>query len=340
MTTNAKKEIVAWDNIPETLTPEQVAFRDRVYDEWYAKLTATRDVNEDVVRAEMAWLYGYDNMPAPDVRVLESPAAVVKDARKIDANISATQWIGLSWDAPRVALYDAYNRMKAPDGKPMLFNEIMEHIRAISNAGFWDGVLFDNTEKGEPGLVLCSRRPLEIHHDEKFNPHSTTGPCARWSDGFAIYAYHGIELPGRYIETPAAITRDDILGERNTEVVRAIAEILGWETFLERVGTKLVDTCELPFFDVYGNGKTLKYELHELSRPGDRWERAPKFLRMQSPELVDGQQPFYIEPVHPGLKTAAAARRWQFPTKIYPETVWPSVEEANKNPELSFAAES
>jgi hypothetical protein len=57
---------------------------------------------------------------------------------------------------------------------------------------------------------------------------------------------------------------------------------------------------------------------------------------MQSPPLKDGTQPSYIEPVHPDLRTAQAARKWQC---VDAAGNWPDADECNDEPEIVFARE-
>ena len=77
------------------------------------------------------------------------------------------------------------------------------------------------------------------------------------------------------------------------------------------------------------------YQLYESK--SIRGEEMPKLLKMQSPELQDGQRPFYVESVPPGINSCRAARRWQFRK---PDGSWPSVWECNEVPALAFDVES
>lgn len=327
---------VSHDNIPETLSPEDAASRDAVYDWWYKFLTSEQDIDVPVLEEELAWLYAWDNMPPPDVMVCDSPRAVIEEARKYDPKIQSTQWIGLSWDAPRAAFYEAHNKLEGPNGKAMIYHEVMEHVLRMARAGAWDGILFDGETDKEPGLVIVSRRPLVLAHDEQYRPHSVAGPCASWRDGYKLYAYHGVELEEKHIMAPGSISKEELLAENNSERARAVAEILGWDQFVAKVGTRVVDTC----VDTLDDGTKMTYELHSLDGPEGRWEMAPKFLKMQSPVLVDGTQPFYFERVHPELRSAMAARKWQIPKSIYPRTEWPTPDECNQDSQLKFVQEA
>ena len=131
-----------------------------------------------------------------------------------------------------------------------------------------------------------------------------------------------------------------IMNERNSEVSRAMAERLGWDTYLKLADTFLIDK----WFDP---SKSLHYELWDFKK---RFELTPRLLKMESPELKDGTRPHYIEPVHHGLKTCQSARRWQFPEdedkqnqKVMFGGTWMSDVESvafcNVHPELEFSVE-
>ena len=121
--------------------------------------------------------------------------------------------------------------------------------------------------------------------------------------------------------------REEIMIEKNSEISRAMAERLGWKEYMKGAETILIDK----WFDP---DQVLHYELYGFKK---RFEMTPCLLKMESPEILDGIRPYYIEPVHPGLKSCQAARRWQF---LKPNGKWPSVGECNIDPELRFEIEA
>jgi hypothetical protein len=133
-----------------------------------------------------------------------------------------------------------------------------------------------------------------------------------------------VKVPAAVIEDPKSYTRDDILAERNSEVVRAIAEKLGWDDFTIRLGAVTVDTCDIESDGEDGQLCKLTYELLESDHTFD--DNQPKWLKMQSPELNDETQPYYVEPVDPELETASAARTWKMRRS---DGSWPSVTQCN-----------
>jgi len=176
-------------------------------------------------------------------------------------------------------------------------------------------------------IMVCDR-PKTINRDKRGRLHSEDGHAISWRDGWGIFMWHGVRVPAKLIMEPNAATKEEILGETNSEVSRAWAERLGWERYFA-----LADVVKI---DDFKDAKTgLAYELYDFRKRAG--ERQPRLLKMQSPTLNDGGQPYYIEPVDPGLKTAQAARRWQFQK---PNGNFPEVDECNKEPSLEFGWEA
>lgn len=127
---------------------------------------------------------------------------------------------------------------------------------------------------------------------------------------------------------PDSITTEQLHGEANAELLRVMAERMGWPLFLERMGAVIIDSWIDPWTE-------LSYDLLDLKER--KGERQPRWLRMRSPSLKDGTAPDYIEKVDPRLTSARAARRWQIQQA---DGTWPSVEWCNSQEgELRFAVE-
>lgn len=210
-------------------------------------------------------------------------------------------------------------------------------------------------------FIMVSDRPTAIKRDERGRLHAEDGMAISWPDGWGLWMWHGARVTEKIIMRPQEIMREEIMQESNSEVSRAIAERLGWDEYMKRADTVLVGK----WFDP---STSLHYELYELKK---RFEMTPRLLKMESPEVIDGSRPHYIEPVHPGLETCQAARKWQFmvldcdkckitvpATQIRHGDVqiitytacpkcgtpgiarWPEVAECNKSPELDFEVEA
>lgn len=189
-----------------------------------------------------------------------------------------------------------------------------------AKSGVWEVLWFKD-------LVVITCRPNRVKRDDSGRLHCSNGPAITWPNGEEYFFWHGTRVSEKIIMRPDEITKEDISNEKNSEVSRAIAEKLGWEEYMKRAETVLVDK----WFDP---DKLLHYELWDFKK---RFELTPKLLKMESPEILDGTRPYYVEPVDPGLTTCMAARRWQFRNL---DGSWPSVDECNMNPELVFEEEA
>jgi hypothetical protein len=139
-----------------------------------------------------------------------------------------------------------------------------------------------------------------------------------------MYYWHGVRVPARIIERPESYTASEIRKMRNSEITRALAERMGWNKFTKRLGARVIDSCDIESDGEDGQHCTLHYELLDVS---DHFaDGQPRFLKMQSPPLKDESQPYYLDPVDPGLQTAAAARAWR---NRKCDGSWPTVEECN-----------
>lgn len=76
---------------------------------------------------------------------------------------------------------------------------------------------------------ICSRNAVGRLHNE-------TGPAIEYPDGWQIHAWHGVRVPARVIEQSHTLTGEEILGEANAEVRRAMIEKIGLSDFFARIG--------------------------------------------------------------------------------------------------------
>lgn len=199
-------------------------------------------------------------------------------------------------------------------------------------------------------FIVFSERPTALHQNDNNRLHNTSGAALQYADGYSLYMVNGARVPEKAILAPETYTYEELQEIHNSELHRVIAENLGWDQYIKKIRAKLVDR----FYDERTN---LEYELLEssLQEAGDL---QPKYLRMRSPRLFDGSNPWFIEPVDPGLMTAQAARKWQIQLSNEPNAkyyrqgdvvlctgtidsmYWPTVDECNKNPVLNFEVET
>ena len=336
----------------EKLSEEQAALIPAVTDEWVKFcLGGDSTINRQAAAESLRWMYGKAKLQSPFVIFVDGPLAcqyaawfvnaLVRD-KKSSAQVSAQVrdqvlaqvsaqvrdqvrdqvksnyveygWCDLAGDAGWVSFYDFFTRLGIEFSTD--FKKYSDYVKS----GPFMTILLN-------GFAIVCPRPSKITKDERKRLHGETSAAAEWSNGEKYYFWHGSRVTEKIITRPTEITRDDIVNEKNSEVSRVMAERLGWDEFMKRADTFLVDK----WFDP---AQKLHYELYDFKH---RFELMPKLLKMESPELHDGTRPHYVEPVHPALKTCQAARRWQFQNM---DGSWPEPEECNANQELVFEEEA
>lgn len=87
-------------------------------------------------------------------------------------------------------------------------------------------------------ICLVCDRPTEIHKDENGRLHNAFGPAASFSDGWNTYCWHGVNIPGEFIESPMSI--EIINRQDNMEMQRIAIEIMGYDLYLAQSGAALI----------------------------------------------------------------------------------------------------
>jgi hypothetical protein len=145
-----------------------------------------------------------------------------------------------------------------------------------------------------PEFCMVSDFPEVLKVDAENRPHCETGPSHRWRDGWSLYHWHGVRIPGDWIENRASLTPEKALTWANVEQRRAACEILGWSAILAALDAREIDRDEDPQIGT----------LIEVDLPGAGRE---KFLRVRCGTGRD-----FALPVPPAMKTALQANAWTF----------------------------
>lgn len=290
------------------LTKEQEQLADAVADEYIKDLTSAAPPIIEVINKWLDIVYGTYNKKRPDrVEVVESPRRALVLAHELTGEKqTATDYCGVG-EGGWIAFYDYFHRIGVlSDSEASDLLALRDFTRCS-----WDTVLLD-----ECAIVI--RRPTTLKLDDAGNLHCATGPAIEWADGEKDYAWHGTWVNERIVLDPKSHSKAEFLAITNTEERRALAESGGWSWVAELLDAKQVDDWTDP-------ETALNYTLH-------RCNDGSQLLAKQSPQLKDGSQPKYLEPVHEGLKTAQAARKWQ-------ATSW-TPEQCEQDPVLSYGAEA
>lgn len=315
----------------EALTDEQEKLLDQVADEWIGRAHSGEIlINQIQARQAIHSIYREAELAEPQTMFFQGPIEAIAFCHEIGKkDVNDIDYFGLGFDAGWVSWTDLYQRIGVlPEPEPAF-----EAFKELSLSGVWATILFD-------GLAICISRPALVKTDEGGNLHSAEGPALAFADGYEEYAWHGTWVTEQIIMKPETLTKKEILAEKNSEVSRAMAERLGWDEYMKRVETILVDKWECAAAQTDGKMTVLHFELYDFRER--RGTLQPRLLKMESPRLNDGGRPYYIEPVDPGLKTAEAARRWQCDPQGEEFKDRPAdwVAECNKNPGLKFEVEA
>ena len=95
-----------------------------------------------------------------------------------------------------------------------------------------------------PDFCIISDRPEILTVNDRNQPHNENGPFCRWRDGSALYAIHGVRLPGWIVERPDLITIEKIHAENNSEIQRIMIERFGWDRYAAECGASVIDHDE------------------------------------------------------------------------------------------------
>ncbi len=142
-------------------------------------------------------------------------------------------------------------------------------------------------------FCIVSDFPDVIKIDERNLSHCENGPSHRWSDGWALYHWHGVRVPQNWIEDRASLTPEIALKEQNAELRRSACEIIGWNNILTKLKAKTIQKDEDPMIG----------ELVEVTLEGNK----ERFLKV----LCGTNREFAI-PVPREMKTALEANAWTY----------------------------
>lgn len=116
----------------------------------------------------------------------------------------------------------------------------------------------------------------------------------RYSDGWSLWRWHGVEVPQEWIEDKTSLQPATALRQDNVERRRAACEIVGWRRILSELNVKVIDR------DIDSEIG----ELVEVNLPDAPRER---FLRVRCGTGRD-----FAIPVPPDMDTALNANSWTY----------------------------
>ena len=141
------------------------------------------------------------------------------------------------------------------------------------------------------GVVFVSERPESYAFDDNDLLHSETGPAIRCRDGWEVYCWHGVNIPGEWIKDKPP-TASEAITWQNMEQRRAACELVGWDRILEQLNARVINEGSTEFV-----GTLLEADLPDVG--------TERFLKVR---CATGR--IFALPVPPETETAEAAQRW------------------------------
>lgn len=197
-----------------------------------------------------------------------SPSGIPKNAKNITYGNHDVNW---------VAHYKFFN------DNFEICPEIETMVPVIENLGW---VYYDDKK-----IYVCDR-PTKIKFDEQNRTHSETGPAIEYSDGFAVYIWHGMRVPKEWIMNKESLTEKEFFRHQNAELRRVACEIVGWNKVLDKLSAKVIDEDADPEI-----GTLLEVNIPDIGNE--------RFLK-----VLCGTKREFAMPVPPTVKTAIEAQAW------------------------------
>ena len=102
--------------------------------------------------------------------------------------------------------------------------------------------------------VILTDRPSELHRDQRGRLHKDGGASLLYQDGWGLYRWHGVNVPKKYIVTPAdEIDVVEVLKESNSSVRMAVIQKVGFLRLKSQLKNSLIsktDSADLLEFDL------------------------------------------------------------------------------------------
>ncbi|MFW6691034.1 DUF6745 domain-containing protein [Streptomyces sp. MAR4 CNX-425] len=159
------------------------------------------------------------------------------------------------------------------------------------------------------GVCVVAERPVEVHTEPlpgarqgEVRLHHPRRPAVRYADGAEVYALHGTAVPRWVVEEPTVAR---IHGEPNVEVRRCAIERIGWDTYIDQAGLRLLAGAPDP-----GNPGS---ELRLYRVPRRVWgAEARVLLAVNGSVEPDGRRRRYGLSVPAGIDDPVAAAGWSY----------------------------
>lgn len=157
------------------------------------------------------------------------------------------------------------------------------------------------------GICFVSDRPRRVSFDQNRLLHCETAQAVEYSDGWGVYAWHGLRIPEKFITERDAITYTQITNEENVEFRRVLRDLYGRDRYLGDIGAIEIHR------DEYG----------VLWRGEDGGDEPLMFVEVENATIEHGARRKFHLRVPPTMRTAHEAVAWTFhktPATYHPQS--------------------
>lgn len=203
-------------------TPEEEAKIIEIRDRHIANQTV--QPSDEEVHAAINRVWDIMELPHPTIHILPSPKAC-KEACPDLANYSKYWFL---WYCSYVVMYEfaEYIGLEMDQEKLKTFK-------------MWNNccpfVIFNED------TVYVTKKPVEIHLNDRQQLHNENGMSVKFEDGVGIYTINNVDVDEQIVMHPETQTIKQINEEQNEEVKRIRIERYGWSKYLDKIKAKLVD---------------------------------------------------------------------------------------------------
>jgi hypothetical protein len=204
-----------------SLTQEQIDLLPSYVEEGLKIGLSTERIDQKRATAAVKLAYKCVGLKMPKkVIFTESPYAGLIEAKKLDSDVYTC--FG-SHDISWIQFYKVFYDFTKDTDKP-LAKKILGLYEVAKECGWWWP--FDD-------VVIISDRPATLSRDDQNRLHNETGPAISYTDGYALYAVHGVVVPEDVIMDRKSITVSRIDNESNAEVRRVMTELYGEANYIQ-----------------------------------------------------------------------------------------------------------
>ena len=250
---------------------------------WIDIAFRTQEIDRDKIVPIIKDLYVAADLKAPEVFVVSSPLAMafkygelsaLSDAKTTGKSIKKSRTLkevlkntqndverkivtdcyvsagdeGLSNTSNWYQVYQGGNMWAGLESYISAFRDVLRlDLPEYEKYKYWENAAIEGGFRAmHEDFCIVSDFPVHIKVDDEMRAHCEDGPSHLWRDGWALYHWHGQEIPTEWITDPSSLTPEIALTWENVDQRSAACEILGWHNIINALNPTVIDTDDDP----------------------------------------------------------------------------------------------